>query len=332
MRMDKKIFFRSLLVLAMAGVGIVACKQGDTDAGGADTTPGVQFVSDGSAGGRITIELEDDLVVGGTARFLVLVTDPNGSPIPFLDITCDSEQEIAIIEPSTGHEHTSHRGGMSGILGGNMPGSFLLECRGPAGTQLIARKTINITGEVTAGFTGFTGAAGGGLGGGVSDIDDGDDDVDAEQITFNDITFTQVDGTTGQIAVIDLTQIGDCDGDITTVDPELFGEDVYNLSLTNTRTGSIQIESVTFSIPSVVTSFTQLTQIVIAANSTQSALSGPFTYVSGTKNFAGTAVAVSASVANVTFTVTGSNLDGSEPFTITRSAVMTANNYDNCSS
>lgn len=328
--MNMRTILRSLLVVLAAAIVFVACKQGDTDGGGNDTTPGVQFVSDGATGARLTIELEDDLVVGGTAGFLVLATDPNGAPIPFLRITCDTEQGIAILEPSTGSEHTSTRGGMSGVLGGDAPGSYLIECRGPNGTQLLARKTLRITGDIPPGFTGFDGAAGGGLGGGL--VDDGDDDdTDAEQVNFVDISFTDVGGITSQVAIIDLTQTGDCDGDITTDDPENFGEDAYGLSIQNNRDSAIEIDSVEFSIPGVVTSFNQATQIIIPANGSTSTLGGPYSFISsGVKRFSGTTTAITAGTFNVTFTVTGSNIDQTEPFTITRSAVMTANNYDNC--
>ena len=333
--MDKKILFRSLLVLAIAGVGIVACNQGDTDGSGANTTPGGQYVSDGSAGGKIEFTFTNDLVVAGTAEFLVLVTDPNGAPIPFLNITCDTERGLAILEPTTGTEHTSQRGGMSGVIGGNSTGSFLLECRGPNGTQLIAKKVIKVTGEAPTGFVGFTGAAGGGLGGGVVGTPTPGPTptsfpVDSQQVNFNDILFSSIAGSGNQVATIDLTQIGDCDGDVMTVDPEPFSEDGYGLNITNNRGVPIQIESATYSISGVVTSFTQFTQIIIAPNSTQSNLAGPFTFVNTAKRFSGTNIAVPNGTFNVTFTITGSNIDGTLPFSVTRSAVMTANNYNNC--
>lgn len=327
--MDMRTILRGLIVITTAAVVFVACKQGDTDGGGNDTTPGVQYVSDGAAGARLTLELEDDLVVAGTANFLVLATDPDGAPIPFLKITCDTERGIAILEPSTGFEHTSTRGGMSGVLGGDAPGSYLIECRGPNGTNLLVRKTLRVAGDIPPGFTGFAGAAGGGLGGGL--VDDGDDDdVDGEQVNFNDIQFTDVIPVTRQVAVIDLTQIGDCDGDVMTADAEPFGEDAYSLSISNNRDSSIEIDSVEFAIGGVVTSFNQSTQVIIPAGASTSALGGPYTFISGGKRFSGTNTAVTAGTFNVTFTVTGSNLDQTEPFTITRSAVMTANNYDNC--
>lgn len=329
--MDMRKFIRSLLVVAVAVAVFVACKQGDSDGGGNESTPGIQYVSDGGSGSRLTIEVDDEIAVGGTAHFLILATDPNGAPMQNLLITCDTEDGIAILEPvvrATGSttaaiEHTSARGGMSGVLAGERPGSFMIECRASFGTNLIVRKTLRITGE---GVATFAGSAGGGLGGGV--VDDGDDD--AEQVNFLDISFTDVTGTTSQVAQIDLSQIGNCDGDALTVDPEIFGEDGYNLSIKNNRSAAIQIDSVEFSISGIVTSINQATQIVIPAGSSTAGLSGPFSFVNGTKNYSGTNIPIDIGTENVVFTVTGSALDGSSPFTIRRSAVMTANHYNNC--
>jgi hypothetical protein len=160
-------------LFVLAPMALISC-TGDTDGGGAaqgalDADP---FVDNGGAGANLEIEINSDnkeVGVGEEVEFRVHVTDPNGQPLQFVRVFCDSELGVAIIEPSANGvaiESTNANGYMSGSIGGVTPGSFLLECRSQSGFNLVDRITVRVTGTVLPGFQGFPGAAGGTLGGG----------------------------------------------------------------------------------------------------------------------------------------------------------------------
>ena len=167
------------IIAVLTGLGLLVAScggGGDTDGGAStgDQGNGPTLVSNGGFGSKMTIELENDdgieIPTAGQAKFLVKATDPNGQPLSFIRIFCESEKGLAILEPSSGgvaFENTNSRGAFSGVLGGVAPGSFMLECRAPQGFNLVARKHFKVTGAVPEGFDGFPGAAGGNLGGGV---------------------------------------------------------------------------------------------------------------------------------------------------------------------
>lgn len=189
------------ILVGFASVAMFGCSQGDTDGGsGVDTAENTfpQFVSDGGAGGSITISAPATIPTGSTTGFSVTALDSNGGPLAFIRIFCESELGIAILEPSSGgvaFESTGADGFMSGVLGGLTPGSFLLECRAPEGFNLVTRITIVVVGDVPGDFEGFPGAAGGNLGGGaLQDLTDDD-------IFITTVTFTDAGGetTTGPI-------------------------------------------------------------------------------------------------------------------------------------
>ncbi len=146
--------------------------QGDTDGGTATDNLGTGDipVSDGGFGAKLVLDIEDDDInVGDTTGYFVIVTDPRGQPLPFRRVFCESELGIAILEPSKGgvaFEHTDAGGRMSGRVGGLNAGSYIMECRLEEGFNLVDRKTMRIRGPVPDGFAGFPGAAGGNLGGG----------------------------------------------------------------------------------------------------------------------------------------------------------------------
>ena len=61
------------------------------------------FVSDGGAGGTLTINVEtanNTIGVGETVGFSVHVVDAKGVGAPFVRVFCDSEHGVAIIEPA----------------------------------------------------------------------------------------------------------------------------------------------------------------------------------------------------------------------------------------
>ena len=207
--------------------------SGNTDGGhaAANAKFGDQYVSDGAAGATLSFEFTQSanipgaggpsLLVGGTSGFFVTVKDSRGRPLPYIRISCDTEQGLAIVEPSTGREHTNSEGRMSGRVGGVYPGSFLMECRGPQGFNLLGRAELVVGGDVPPGFVGWPGAAGGNLGGGVSY-----DQTPTPREGFGVASVTiwsKYRGEENALSIVDILQVYDCvEGD--TKETTLFDE------------------------------------------------------------------------------------------------------------
>lgn len=314
-------------VVAMTYVGC----QGGGNTEGEPSTADVsgQLVSDGGFGSTLTIAATGPVGVGERIPFTVTALDPNGAPLEFIRIACESELGIAILEPSRGGSafaSTGAAGVMSGVLGGLVPGSYVLECRGPEGFNLVDRISLLITGEVPEGFDGFPGAAGGNLGGGLIV------DEPAEDATVVEILFVDPAGTESRNGQIDTVFDPDCNNDGINTDPEPnFGFDNYVISIDNDRDDRLFVSSITYSIPSLgVVSSTQLGGLVVQPNTT-AGLTGSFTdFVGGSKSFAGTGISVPLdATVNVTFSISGTTGSGSS-FTLTQSAVVTFGNVNNC--
>jgi hypothetical protein len=322
------VFLGSVLLGLLSACG----GTGDTDGGQGvtnDASIGTQFVSDGGSGGTLRIEAPATLATGEREEFRVIATDPTGAPLSFIRIFCESELGIAILEPSSGglaFESTGAAGVMSGVLGGLTAGSYLLECRGPQGFNLLARTSILITGDVPEGFDGFPGAAGGNLGGGLLVEPPFEDSVSAQ------ITFTIPSGDTRN-GPIDITFNPDCNGDGTADDPEAYIFNNYNVAVVNGRDDRLFVESIVFTVDDGqgVTSSTQLGGLVINPNSS-SVIVGSFTeFVFGTaiKTYAGTTLAVIPGTYNVTFTIRGTTGSG-ESFSLRQNASVTFASVNNC--
>lgn len=323
-------------VLGAVGAGIVSlvllagCDSGDTDGGSATPGQGPSFVSDGGAGATLTIEAPRTIDVGDRQPFRVTALDPNGQPLSFIRIFCETESGIAILEPSRGgvaFEHTGAAGVMSGVLGGVTPGSYLLECRGPQGFNLLARMSILITGEVPEGFTGFPGAAGGNLGGGLL-VDPPEEDIQVAEVTFVDVT-----GNESRNGPIDINFNPDCNNDGILTDPEPYGFDDYLIRFQNALEQRVFVETITFTVfdGRNVTSTQQFGGLLVPAG-TETVIEGSFTefvFGTSTKTYAGTAFALIPGTYNVTFTITGET-DGGEGFVLEQSASITIGAVDNC--
>ncbi len=369
-----------ILLLALTILSLSSCNQGDTGGGLQQAFPGSVLVGDQNNGlASLRINADTNVPLGGTIEYTVEARGADGGPLSFLPISCDTEVCLSVVEPNqtvngtAGIANTSSGGVMSGVLGGSCPGSFIMECRGPAGSGLVARMGFRVSGTAPSGFNGFAGAAGGGLGGGSSatggdttggtvtggdttggttggDTTDGDmTDVISQvgTVTFNDALFRTVSGE-GQTGEIDTFRNPDCDGDGNDAgdpdadppippgsdDPEPFTNDFAVFNISNNRTSQIQIDTVTYSVQGVVTStFTQLSQVIIPANSTNTTFEALFTdLVAGGKEYVGTNLLITEVTTNVTFTITGTNIDGSEPFTLLRSGVIAADSYNLCPS
>jgi hypothetical protein len=322
--------------LALLAVGAISfapflgCRGGSTSGGPGEDDAGVgtSFVSDGGAGATIRIDVDDDLEVAGTTEFRVTLTDPQGAPLEFIRIFCESESGIAILEPSAGgvaFESTSARGIMSGVLGGVTPGSYLLECRAEQGFNLTARTSIRVTGDVPPGFEGFPGAAGGNLGGGLL-VEDPNVDVEAGAVTITAISFSDVGGDGLRI---DVVQDGDCDNDASTVDPEPFLLNDYKITVANGLEDALEVRSVTFSVNGA-TSRQEFAANIAAGGATT--INGLFidTPNGGVKQFAASSVNVVEGTFDVDFTVSLQNIVTGETFTLRDSQTFSADNIDNC--
>ena len=219
--------------LCLAGfLAFLGC-QGNTD-GGSAASPNYSddvFTGDGSSTGSIRVQLNESQVeVGHTSGFKVYVTDSKGEPVPNVRVVCDTEQGVALVEPTSGYELTNSEGVMSGKIGCAAPGSFQMVCRLSIGANRRQFVSVACTGDVPAGFPGFPGAGGGGLGGGSQIGDSGE--VRITNAGFDD------DGTFDNTSVpsdasVDITQGADCDGVITTNDPEPFYDTYAVLQVEN---------------------------------------------------------------------------------------------------
>lgn len=337
LRRNKALIFAFATAVSVAILAGVGCKGGDTDGGIAGDEQGLgnQFVSDGGAGASLVIEAEDDLSTGSQDGFFVAATDPRGAPLSFVRIYCDTEQGLAIIEPSdngTAFEHTGADGRMSGVIGCNTPGSFLMECRAPDGYNLIARKTIVCRGDVPEGFAGFPGAAGGNLGGGVL-IDETDDITRIIAIEFTDA------GGTTSTGPIDPFFDGDCDQDPETTEPEPFTNTLYTVTVHNESLQRRTITSVTVDVEdpaAPVSVVTQNVNVEVAPGGSAEVIGTLInaTIVGNVLNMNYATAGGSAVTPNGTFTVTVtvSGVDESgDSFTATAQTTLTFSNaVDNC--
>lgn len=307
-----------------------ACNKGSTEGDSETAGIGDHFVSDGGSGGSIELELTGDLSVGGQTGFFVRLRDPQGQPLEFVRVFCESERGLAIIEPSSGgvaYESTGADGNMSGVVGGLLPGSFLLECRAPQGYNLVARQTVRVTGTVPDGFAGFPGAAGGNLGGGVII----DNSPDSDDIAL--AAFTVNDGE-DDVTAVDIIQTSDCDGDVDTVDPEPFYASTFTITVRNPTGQRLFIETVGLSVAqsSTVTSLVELATCEVAPNSSATC-TGPFADFSGStlddKALAGSGVSFEVGTFNVSAEVSGTTENG-ESFTLTGGRALTFDGFNNC--
>lgn len=146
---------------------LAACGGGGQTSGGELSPTEGQFISNDETTGRLELSVDSSsLGIGETTGFRAFVYDAMSRPVANIRVICDSEEGIAMLEPTTGSELTGAGGAVSGIIGCTKPGSYQFGCRLPVGAN--KRKFIGIrcAGEVPDGFAGFPGASGGNVGGG----------------------------------------------------------------------------------------------------------------------------------------------------------------------
>lgn len=259
-------------MLTLSVMSLTACSKGDTSSPGNDSGLGDQFVSDGGAGATLLINIVggNRIPVGSTAPFTVTALDPQGNPLAFIQIFCESESGIAIIEPSSGgvaFEMTGADGVMSGIIGALTPGSYVMQCEANNGFGLIDRVSVVNTGDVPPGFAGFPGAAGGNLGGGVIIDDSGTQTVSLSSFTLmrNGEEVSTVDTERG----LCLSSSGVC-----TVEP--FGSTSWAIGISNGLLQRIVSASVSFDIKGTASDVGPFSDTITIEPGSSSTITGPF--------------------------------------------------------
>ncbi len=290
-------------VLTLGAMTLAGCSKGDTGDAGNNSGPGTQFVSDGGAGAtlEITVVGGNRLATGSTTGFFVEARDPSGLALAFIQIFCESEHGIAIIEPSSGgvaFEMTGEDGNMSGVIGAVTPGSFVLQCEANNGFGLVDRVTIVNEGDAPAGFAGFPGAAGGNLGGGVI-IEDPTNEAAVSEFTFvrNGEAVTTLDTERG----LCLNSDGGC-----TVEP--FGATSWSITITNTTTRQITSATISFTIGGTASTAGPFSDTISITSGGSATITGP---MSGGTTFAITGDPVPTGTFPTTVTVSLTFDDGS---------------------
>lgn len=239
-------------VLALAAM--VGC-TGNTGGGdeSADSFAQDQFVAGDATTGSISLTVsEGTLSVGETTDFVTRVVDSAGGPVEGLRLSCDSEQGIAIVEPTTGSTITNASGAISGVIGCAAPGSYRFGCRMPIGAAKRKLVSIRCEGPIPVDFDGFPGAAGGGLGSGSGGFFDGDDDLNSgTAVVINSLALLDqgLDGSSS--ASVDIQNLGPtgCPTDTEDVfQPEPFFDTYAQISITNNTVYGLTFSNARFKI------------------------------------------------------------------------------------
>lgn len=313
-----------LVCLIATAMFVVAC-DGSGATGETELKLGTSFESDGGAGGTITISVSGPLTVAGTVGFSVALKDASGAPLAFVDVFCDSEDGVAILEPSSGGValgRTDGFGSMSGEIGGVTPGSYTMSCRGPQGFGLVADVAVKVTGDVPEGFVGFPGAAGGNLGGGTIVIPG---DIGVTSVTFGN----SVDGFS-EGGPLDATFTSDCDdAPDSATDDEPFNQDSYIVTLFNDNLFSIYIDTIEVIVDGGLEDETYTVAGEITAGATGT-VSGALGVPSGTsKSVLGEASSWTVGGHSVEFIVTGTTATG-VGFSFSTTKIITYADQNNC--
>lgn len=317
--------------LAIAGCG------GGT--GGGDENIGEnQFVATDDSAGALKVSAPTSLATGSTGNFSASVVDANGAAVPQIQVACDSESGIALVEPNTGIEVTDSFGSISGVVGCRFPGSYQFGCRLPVGANKRKFVTIKCEGDIPAGFTGFPNAGGGGLGtGGVGVGDDGSqggDNIEGFRVT--DLSIINIVGE--DTFAVDISRNNDCDGDSATLDPEPFGQDLVEVTFENSSNQEITVKSMSYRVSNVdgadsgaYTSPSIAMGARISPNGATGTTMAPFTtFGVGDKSFIGRpGTPITELFRNVTFVFTISNESGEET-TVSTSFGTDFQDFDLC--
>jgi hypothetical protein len=239
----KRVLFVST-VTGLAAIGGIGC-DGSTTGGGFSEARGTTFVASESNTGSFDVSLNSStLEVSGSTGFSGRVVNADGQGISGLQVTCDTESGLVLIDPVSGRFLTNANGEVSGVVGCERPGSFMMGCRLPSGADARVFEQVVCTGDVPSGFTGFPESGGGtlGEGGGVTPPESGgpgqaDPGTDFQgQVRITSIEVRDVFGDLDVVPQIDLTREY-CDAgtpDDTSDDFfEVWGDDEVVLKISN---------------------------------------------------------------------------------------------------
>ena len=332
----RNIFIGSMKVAVSAvfvlGVAVISgCGGGgQTDGGGAGSgdTSETPYIPDNL--GSLSLQvLDTDMQVSEISGFVARVVDAQGQGIPLTRITCDSEEGVAIVEPTSGSELTDAGGAISGKVGCTNPGSYLFGCRLPVGGNKRKFVTVVCRGPIPTGFGGFPGAGGGGLGGGSS----GDDDGGTGGTDTSGITLTGINLFEAGSETISIDTVGGVCGTAPDLTPEPYTDTLIRFTVANNTNQSITFSSYSFSvngfesgdIPFIGTNIIGSKKSV-TLNSILASGAG------GNKTFIGASSAIGTpGVLNVTVTLVGEN-DAGQTVSISGIAVASFLNYNRCES
>ena len=291
-------------VLTLGAMTLAGCSKGDTGDAGSNSGPGTQFVSDGGAGATLKLRVTggNTLTAGSTTGFRVTATDPSGLALAFIQIFCESEHGIAIIEPSSNgvaFEMTDEYGNMSGVIGALTPGSFVLQCEANNGFGLIDRVSIKNVGDIPPGFAGFPGAAGGNLGGGVI-VEDPTADVAISGFTL--VRLGEEVSSLDTERALCLSSSGTC-----SVEP--FGATSWSLTISNTTRKQVTSATISFLISGSASTAGPFSDTISIAPGGSATITGPMSTTGAT--FAITGDPVQTGTFATRATVTLSFEDGS---------------------
>ncbi|MCB0338181.1 MAG: hypothetical protein KDD53_01190, partial [Bdellovibrionales bacterium] len=286
-----------------------------------------------------------------TTNFSVSVADSQGKPIPDLQISCDSEAGVAIIDPALGTSITGDFGGISGQIGCAAPGSWRFVCRTPTGANIRDSITIHCTGDFPEGFTGFTGAAGGGLGNGTGGVANqggqGDGSTGGTDISGASVTSLTVYDDASPTNTIDIT-LDECNENFAEdmmSEPEEFGDATFEVTIVNNSNQLITIDGYSITVPQATGSGTATYNsgnisalLEVPPNGTERTLGEggalPLAFSAGTgKRYAGAPTSTIPAIGfrNVTIRFTGFNDLGQE-VTLAASVGLNFVNELNCGS
>lgn len=241
-------------MVAAIGVGAlvasIGCDSGDTDGGKAGDqtyTDGV-FVADDSNTGSVRIIAEsEEIPVGESQGFFVEAKRSDGAPLKNIQISCDSERGLSILEPTRGFELTDEGGRMSGRVCCESPGSLQLACRVSIGGNDRDFFEFKCRGDIPPGFEGCGGGAGGGLGGGVL-ASEGDVGTDGGAVRITAIDF-QDEGSSANSTSIDTRQDPNCNEDpADPVVPEPFFDTSVKFKVVNNTNQVVRFTRLTYTV------------------------------------------------------------------------------------
>jgi len=346
----------ALVIFTAFLLGFIGC-SGDTDGGKAadEDFGGTTFVPSDENSGSVSLDInENEIAVSQISGFSFKVRDSNGQPVPHVQVSCDSEAGVAIIEPTTGSEITDSNGQISGKIGCRVQGSFQFACRLPIGGNLRKFADIKCTGDVPSGFDGFPGAAGGGLGtGGVQNPGDGEPGgVDSTDVLVTGITaLDDPSSPSSEGDQID-TAVDICTpDDPTTTTNELvlepFSDTRIKFRVVNNSNSTIRFNSFSYKVPNFdgtgrtfeSSSIAFIGDTSVEASGGEVSLSALVFAVRSSETTSGTKFFINSSSGNrgideigfrnVTFTLTGTTALG-QTVTVSGRTVFSFNDYNHC--